>query len=105
MLYAIKKNESEIFVYSINGKLLFRQKEQNNISSPKIIKDLNSNDFLVYICNSNICIRSIPNLIIQVLVEDLPGIYAIFTNSDKTILYGTNRNGNEIYLIKNDPKS
>ena len=100
-----EKNESEIFVYSINGKLLFRQKEQNNILSPKIIKDLNSNDFLVYICNSNICIRSIPNLIIQVLVEDLPGIYAIFTNSDKTILYGTNRNGNEIYLIKNDPKS
>ena len=99
------KNENEIFAYSINGKLLYRQKEQDNITSPNIIKDLNSNDYLVYICKNNIYIRSIPNLIIQVLIDETPGIYAIFTNLDKTILYAINKDGSEIYLIKDDPKS
>ena len=100
-----EKAESEIFVYSINGKFLYNQKEQNSILSPNIIKDLNSNDYLVYICNSTICIRTIPNLIIQVLIEDLPGIYTIFTNDDKTTLYATNRNGNDIYIIKDESKN
>ena len=100
-----EKAISEIFVYSINGKFLSRQNCQNNISCPNIIKDLNSNDYLVYICNNTINIKSIPNLLIQVLIEDLPGIYAIFTNTERTILYATNRSGNEIYLIKDDPKS
>ena len=100
-----EKNESEIFVYSINGKFLTRQKGQNNISCPNIIKDLNYSDYLVYICNSSIYIKNIPNLIIQVLIEDLPGIYAIFTNIERTVLYATNRNCSEIYLIKDDPKS
>ena len=99
------KNENEIFAYSINGKFLYRQKEQDNITCPNIIKDLNSNDYLVYICKSNIYIRSIPNLIIQVLIDEIPGIYAIFTNLDKTILYAINKDGSEIYLIKDDPKS
>ena len=100
-----EKTISEIFVYSINGKFLSRQNCQNNISCPNIIKDLNSNDYLVYICNNTVNIKSIPNLLIQVLIEDLPGIYAIFTNTERTILYATNRSGNEIYLIKDDPKS
>ena len=82
-----------------------RQKGQNNISCPNIIKDLNYSDYLVYICNSSIYIKNIPNLIIQVLIEDLPGIYAIFTNIERTVLYATNRNCSEIYLIKDDPKS
>ena len=99
------KNENEIFAYSINGKLLYRQKEQDNITCPNIIKDLNSNDYLVYICKNNIYIRSIHNLIIQVLIDETPGIYAIFTNLDKTILYAINKDGSEIYLIKDDPKS
>ena len=79
-------------------------KEQNNVLSPIMIKDLNSNDYLAYICNNNIIIRSIPNLIIQVLIEDLKGIYTIFTNINKTILYATNRYGTEIYVIKDEAK-
>jgi hypothetical protein len=97
-----EKTENNIYVYSINGKFLYKQIEQNIILSPNIIKDLNSNDYLVYICNDSVCIRTLPNLIIQVLIENLPGIYCIFTNIDKSILYATNRNGSEIYLIKDD---
>jgi hypothetical protein len=67
-----------------------RQKEQGNICSPIIFKDLNSNDYLAYICNNNVFIRSIPSLFLQALVEDLNDIYTIFTNKDKTILYAAN---------------
>ena len=97
-----EKTENNIYVYSINGKFLYKQIEQNIILSPNIIKDLNSNDYLVYICNDSVCIRTLPNLIIQVLIENLPGIYCIFTNIDRSILYATNRNGSEIYVIKDD---
>ena len=97
-----EKSENLIYVYSINGKFLYKQIEQNGILNPNIIKDLNSNNYLVYICNNSICIRTLPNLIIQVLIEDLPGIYCIFTNIDKSILYATNRNGSEVYVIKDD---
>ena len=93
-----EKTENNIYVYSINGKFLYKQIEQNIILSPNIIKDLNSNDYLVYICNDSVCIRTLPNLIIQVLIENLPGIYCIFTNIDRSILYATNRNGSEIYV-------
>ena len=98
------KKESEIFVYSINGHLLLRQKEQGNITSPIIFKDLNSNDYLAYISNNNIFIRSLPNLILQVLVEDLNDIYIIFTNKDETTLYAANKNASEIYVIKHESK-
>ena len=99
-----EKKESEIFVYSINGFLILRQKEQGNISSPIIFRDLNSNEYFAYICNNNIFIRSLPNLILQALIEDLDDIYTIFTNKDKIILYATNKSASEIYIIKHESK-
>ena len=98
------KKETEIFVYSINGFLILRQKEQGDISSPIIFKDLNSNDYLAYISNNNIFIRSLPNLILQVLIDDLNEIYTIFTNKNKTILYAANKSASEIYIIKHESK-
>ena len=98
------KKESEIFVYSINGYLILRQKEQGNIYSPIIFKDLNSNDYLAYICNNNIFIRSLPSLILQGLIEELNDIYTIFTNKDKIILYAANKSASEIYIIKHETK-
>ena len=99
-----EKKESEIFVYSINGYLILRQKEQGNISSPIIFKDLNSNDYLAYICSGNIFIRSIPNLILHLFIEDLLDIYTIFTNKNKTILYAVNKSASEINIIKHESK-
>ena len=98
------KNEREIFVYSINGFLVLRQKEQGNISSPIIFNDLNSNEYLAYICNSNIFIRNLPSLILQVIIDNLKDIYTIFTNKNKIILYAANKSASEIYIIKHESK-
>jgi WD40 repeat protein len=99
-----EKKIAEIFVYSINGKLLLRQKEQESISCPIIIKDLNKNDYLAYIMNDTIIIRSIPTLIRQVCIDGLKDIYAIYPNEDMKVLYGINKTGTEIYVIKDENK-
>ena len=99
-----EEKKSEIFVYSINGHLFMRQKEQSLITSPKIIKNINSYDYLAYISKSNIIIRSLPSLFMQVIIEDLPNIYAICPSEDLKILYAINKNGNEIYVIKEENK-
>ena len=95
---------SEIFVYSINGKLLIRQKEQSLIKCPIIIRDLNSNEYLAYIINGAIIIRSIPTLIRQVSTDEISDIHAIFPSEDMKIMYATNKYGNQIYVIKDQIK-
>ena len=96
-----ENNISEIFVYSINGKFLLRQKEQDLISCPLIISDLNANNYLAYIVNDSIIIRSIPTLIRQGSI-DLPNIYAIYPSEDMKYLYAINKSGSEIYIIKDE---
>ena len=95
---------SEIFVYSINGYLIIRQKEQSLITNPQIIKDKNSYEYLIYIGKNNIIIRSLPSLFIQVIIDDLPNIYSICPSEDIKILYAFNKFGDEIYIIKEDIK-
>ena len=97
-------NQNEIFVYSINGSLIIRQIEQENINSPIILKDLNSNEYLAYISGNSIFIRSIPNLFLQVNIEDLINIYTICTSEDKKKLYALNHSGSEIYIIRGELK-
>ena len=96
--------KGEIFVYSINGHLFMRQKEQSLITSPQIIKDINSYDYLAYIGTNNIIIRSLPSLFMQVIIEDLPDIYAICPSEDMKILYAINKSGEDIYVIKEENK-
>ena len=100
-----EKNISEIFIYSINGKLLLRQKEQEYLTNPIIIKDLNSNNYLGYIINDSIIIRSIPTLIRQVCVDGIPNLYAFYPSEDMKALYAINKSGNEIYIIKDENKN
>ena len=100
-----EKNINEIFVYSINGKLLIRQKEQAILSCPIIINDLNKNDYISYIINDSVIIRSIPTLIRQVCVDGIKNIYAIYPSEDMRALFATNRSGSEIYIIKDEPKN
>ena len=96
--------QSEIFIYSINGHLFMKQIEQSLINSPQIIKDINSSDYLAYIDLNNIIIRSLPDLIIQIRIEDLPEIYAICPSEDNKVLYAINKSGDEIYVIKEENK-
>ena len=100
-----EKNISEIFVYSINGKLLIRQKEQAILSCPIIINDLNKNDYISYIINDSVIIRSIPTLIRQVCVDGIKNIFAIYPSEDMRALFATNKSGSEIYIIKDEPKN
>ena len=99
-----EEKKGEIFVYSINGYLFMRQKEQSLITSPQIIKDINSYDYLAYIGTNNIIIRSLPSLFMQVIIEDLPDIYAICPSEDMKILYAINKSGEDIYVIKEENK-
>jgi hypothetical protein len=95
---------SEIFVYSINGNLLLRQKEESTITNPIIIKDLNSNEYLAYIMNESITIRSLPNLFRQASIDDIPEIFAICPSEDMKMMYATNKNGTQIYVIRDELK-
>jgi len=101
---AEENKTSEIFVYSINGNLLIRQKEPSIVTCPIIMKDLNSNEFLAYIMNESIIIRSIPTLIRQTSIDDIPDIYSIFPSEDMKILYGIDKSGKQIYVIKDEIK-
>jgi len=96
--------QSEIFIYSINGHLFLKQIEQSLINCPQIIKDINFSDYLAYINLNNIIIRSLPDLIIQIRIEDLHEIYAICPSEDNKILYAINKSGDEIYVIKEENK-
>ena len=91
---------SEIFVYSINGELYSRQKEEEIIKNPIILKDLNSNEYLAYIINESIIIRAIPTLIRQSSIEDIPDVFCIYPSEDMKILYAINRTGTNIKIIK-----
>ena len=93
---------SEIFVYSINGELYLRQKEQDVIQCPIIIKDLNSNEYLAYIINESIIIRSIPTLIRQSSIEEIQDVWAIYPSEDMRKLYAINKSGTNIRIIKSD---
>ena len=95
---------SEIFVYSINGNLLLRQKEESTITNPIIIKDLNSNEYLAYIMNESITIRSLPNLFRQASIDDIPEIFAICPSEDMKMMYATNKNGTQVYVIRDELK-
>ena len=97
-------DNSEISVYSINGKLIFKKQEYNRVSSPIIIKDLNSNDHLIFIGNNNITIMSLPDLNIETNFENLIGINSICISEDNKTLYAINKSGSETYIIKEDSK-
>ncbi len=97
-------DNSEISVYSINGKLIFKKQEYNRVSSPIIIKDLNSNDHLIFIGNNNITIMSLPDLNIETNFENLIGINSICISEDNKTLYAINKSRNETYIIKEDSK-
>jgi hypothetical protein len=91
---------SEIFVYSINGEIYSRQKEEEIIKNPIILKDLNSSEYLVYIINESIIIRAIPTLIRQSSIDDIPDLFSICPSEDMKILYAINKNGTNIRIIK-----
>ena len=98
-------NNSEIFVYSINGKSIYKRQEYNRILSPIIIKNLNSYDYLAYILdNNNITIVSLPNLNVEVTIDNITDINYLCVNEDKKTLYALNKSGSLAYIIEDETK-
>ena len=95
-----ENKKSDIFVYSINGKCIANQAEPSILTCPIIIKDLNSNEYLAYIMNESIIIRSIPTLIRQSSIDNIGDIYSIFPSEDMKLLYGINKAGDQLYVIR-----
>ena len=98
------EENTEILVYSINGKLIFKKNEYNKVLCPMIIKDIYSYDYLAYIGNDKVIILSLPKLDVEVTINNLEEINNICVSEDKTTLYAINKDGTETFIIKEDIK-
>ena len=96
----------EIYSYSLNGKFLKYEKEEDTLLSPIIIKDLNFNEYLIYICKNNNCIkiRNLPFLGIQTIIKNIENISRICVSDDRKILYAIGNEDEQIFAFKDDPK-
>ena len=100
------KNSKEILSYSINGKLLEYIKDLNIILNPMIVKDLNFNEYLIYISknNYNIIIRSLPFLNVHNIISGFERISNLSISEDLKILYAISSEDEQIYVVKDEPK-
>ena len=60
---------------------------------------------MAYILNDTVVIRSLPNLIREVCIEGMENIYSICPSEDMKTMYGIDKNGKEIYVIKEEKKN
>ena len=97
---------SELNVYSINGKVISKKELYSKLECPIIIKDLNSNEYLGYIGKDHICIHNLPLLEVVFNINVAPnlGISTIFTSEDNKYLYCLNKSGSEVYIIRDEFK-
>ena len=101
-----ESNNSEIFVYSLNGKFITKQQLYYQLINPIIIKDLNSNEYLAYVGKDAISILSLPTLELVANIDINPdmGIFNIFTSQDRISLYCVNKIGSKVYVIRDEIK-
>ena len=94
---------SEIYVYSINGKFYQKKEEYFKITSPLLIKDIDTKDYLVCIGNDIIYIISLPDLAVKVNIEKVVSpLHSICFSEDNKILYAINKKGTEVTVIKEE---
>ena len=99
-------NNSEIIVYSLNGKQISNLQLYYQLSNPIIINDLNSNEYLSYIGKEAISIVSLPHLelIANIDIKSNIDINNMFISQDKLSLYCINESGNKAYVIRDEVK-
>ena len=99
-------NNSEIIVYSLNGKQISNLQLYYQLSNPIIINDLNSNEYLSYIGKESISIVSLPHLelIANIDIKSNIDINNMFISQDKLSLYCINESGNKVYVIRDEVK-
>jgi hypothetical protein len=87
-------------VYNVNGYFVSLEKLNKIIESPVIIKDLFWNEYLCYILEEVVYIRSLPCLEVVTTVNVKHNIIYLCVSDDALMLYGVSKNGNEIVVIK-----
>ena len=99
-------NNSEIIVYSLNGKQISNLQLYYQLTNPIIINDLNANEYLSYIGKEAISIVSLPHLelMANIDIKSNIDINNMFMSQDKLSLYCTNESGNKIYVIRDEVK-
>ena len=102
----IENKNREIFSYSINGKFLKHEKDEDTILSPIIIKDLNFSEYLVYILKNeeSIVIRSLPFLKEVNHIDNMKNITNICVSEDIKTLYAISEKNEQINIVKDNPK-
>ena len=95
-------SNSDIFVYSINGKLITRKQGYFKINKPIIIKDANFNECMAYLGNNCIYIVQLPNLEFIANIDGIFNSHIICSNEDSTILFVLNKSGTELNLIRDE---
>ena len=92
--------EEDLIVYSVNGYLVSQEKLDKAIESPVIIKDLFWNEYLCYIVEEVVYIRSLPFLNVVTSISVKHCITHLCVSDDALVLYGVSKSGNEIVIIK-----
>ena len=96
--------KEDLFVYNVNGYLVSQEKLDKAIESPVIIKDLFWNEYLCYIVEEVVYIKSLPFLNIVTTVNVKHCTSYLCVSDDALMLYGVSKNGNEIVVIKDHQK-
>ena len=79
-----------------------KKEEYFKITCPLLIKDIDSKEYLICIGNDTIYMISLPDLVVQVTIEKIPGLHSICFSEDNKILYAINKKGTEITVIKEE---
>ena len=96
------EKNSNIYSYSINGKILNKLKCDKNIDCITKIRDLNSFEYLVYYSKSRIFLRNLPNLSLQFIIRNIIDVKSICINDDISVIYTFNENGAKIRAIREE---
>ena len=95
-----EENNSELYVYSINGSFMFKQQEYVHMNNPILIKDIYSFEYLVFVGRDNINIRKLPNLDCQRSIDKLLGVYTFCITDDNKTIYTVDKNGKKVFVVK-----
>ena len=68
IIFNEEEKKSEIITYSINGKYLADYKEDQVIEFPVKIKDLNTYEYIAYYSKSQVNVRNLPSLSLQIVI-------------------------------------
>ena len=95
-----EENNSELYVYNINGNFMLKKQEYVHLTNPVIIKDIYSFEYLAFLAKESIIIRKLPNLDAQVNIDCFPDIHSFCISEDNKTFFTINKSGKKLFFIK-----